>query len=169
MSALSIHPLDARHRDALAALLVDTVAQGGSVSFMHPLALDDAQAFWDASLAQAARGVRFVLGAFDGDTLVGTVTLHCDCPPNQPHRGEIAKMMTAVSHRRRGVGSALLREAEQIARQQGRTLLVLDTAVDEGATGFYEKLGYTLAGMIPDFALKPHGGLTGTNIFYKYL
>ena len=169
MSALSIHPLDARHRDALAALLVDTVAQGGSVSFMHPLALDDAQAFWDASLAQAARGVRFVLGAFDGDTLVGTVTLHCDCPPNQPHRGEIAKMMTAASHRGRGVGSALLREAEQIARQQGRTLLVLDTAVDEGATGFYEKLGYTLAGMIPDFALKPHGGLTGTNIFYKYL
>lgn len=169
MSALSIHPLDARHRDALAALLVDTVAQGGSVSFMHPLALDDAQAFWDASLAQAARGVRFVLGAFDGDTLVGTVTLHCDCPPNQPHRGEIAKMMTAVSHRGRGVGSALLREAEQMARQQGRTLLVLDTAVDEGATGFYEKLGYTLAGMIPDFALKPHGGLTGTNIFYKYL
>lgn len=169
MSALSIHPLDARHRDALAALLVDTVAQGGSVSFMHPLALDDAQAFWDASLAQAARGVRFVLGAFDGGTLVGTVTLHCDCPPNQPHRGEIAKMMTAASHRGRGVGSALLREAEQIARQQGRTLLVLDTAVDEGATGFYEKLGYTLAGMIPDFALKPHGGLTGTNIFYKYL
>jgi hypothetical protein len=48
-------------------------------------------------------------------------------------------------------------------------LLVLDTAVDEGATDFYRKLGYVLAGTIPDFALKPHGGLTGTNIFYKYL
>jgi GNAT superfamily N-acetyltransferase len=169
MSGFLIAPLDARHRDALATLLVDTVAQGGSVSFMHPLAQDDACAFWDASLAQAARGVRFVLGAFDGETLIGTVTLHCDCPPNQPHRGEIAKMMTAASHRGRGVGTALLQEAERVARQNGRSLLVLDTAVDEGATDFYQKLGYVLAGTIPDFALKPHGGLTGTNIFYKYL
>ena len=169
MSGFLIAPLDARHRDALATLLVDTVAQGGSVSFMHPLAQDDACAFWDASLAQAARGVRFVLGAFDGETLIGTVTLHCDCPPNQPHRGEIAKMMTAASHRGRGVGTALLQEAERVARQNGRSLLVLDTAVDEGATDFYQKLGYVLAGTIPDFALKPRGGLTGTNIFYKYL
>jgi ribosomal protein S18 acetylase RimI-like enzyme len=169
MSAMTIRSLDAQHRDALADLLVETVAHGGSVSFMHPLAQDDARAFWEASLAQAASGVRFVLGAFDGETLIGTVTLHCDCPPNQPHRGEIAKMMTAVSHRGRGVGTGLLQEAERIAQQNGRTLLVLDTAVDEGATDFYRKLGYILAGTIPDFALKPHGGLTGTNIFYKYL
>jgi ribosomal protein S18 acetylase RimI-like enzyme len=78
-------------------------------------------------------------------------------------------MMTAASHRGRGIGTALLQEAERLARQNGRTLLVLDTAVDEGATDFYRKLGYVLAGTIPDFALKPHGGLTGTNIFYKYL
>lgn len=169
MSALRIAPLDVRHRDALAALLVETVAHGGSVSFMHPLDRADAEAFWDGSLAIAARGGRIVLGAFDGDELAGTVTLHLDCPPNQPHRGEIAKMMTRKSHRGQGIGSALLREAERIARENNRKLLVLDTAVDEGATEFYRKLGYVLAGTIPDFALKPHGGLTGTNIFYKYL
>lgn len=169
MNALTIQLLDQRHRDALAGLLVETVAQGGSVSFMHPLSHEDACAFWDGSLAVVARGGRIVLGAFDGETLIGTVTLHIDCPPNQPHRGEIAKMMTRKEFRGRGVGSALLREAEKLARDKGRTLLVLDTAVDEGATEFYQKLGYHLAGMIPDFALKPHGGLTGTNIFYKYL
>ena len=91
MSAFHLSPLDHSHRDALAELLVETVAHGGSVSFMHPLAIEDARAFWDQSLVQAARGVRYVLGAFDGETLVGTVTLHLDCPPNQPHRGEIAK------------------------------------------------------------------------------
>ena len=169
MSALRLSALDHTHRDALAELLVETVASGGSVSFMHPLALDDAQAFWEQSLSQAARGARYVLGAFEGDALVGTVTLHLDCPPNQPHRGEIAKMMTRMSHRGRGVGSALLQEAERLARTNNRTLLVLDTAVDEGASDFYRKLGYTLAGTIPDFALKPHGGLTGTHIFYRYL
>lgn len=169
MSAFHLSPLDHSHRDALAELLVETVAHGGSVSFMHPLVIEDARAFWDQSLVQAARGVRYVLGAFDGETLVGTVTLHLDCPPNQPHRGEIAKMMTRVSHRGRGVGSALLQEAERLARHHHRSLLVLDTAVDEGAADFYRTLGYNLAGTIPDFALKPHGGLTGTHIFYKNL
>ena len=51
--------------------------------------------------------------------------------------------------------------------QHGRTLLVLDTAADEGASEFYERLGYTLTGEIPDYALKPLGGLTATKIYWK--
>jgi ribosomal protein S18 acetylase RimI-like enzyme len=46
-------------------------------------------------------------------------------------------------------------------------LLVLDTAVEDGASRLYERLGFTFAGIIPDFALKPHGGLTGTMIYWK--
>jgi ribosomal protein S18 acetylase RimI-like enzyme len=60
-----------------------------------------------------------------------------------------------------------MRAAEDLARQHGRTLLVLDTAADEGASGLYERLGFTLAGEIPDYALKPHGGLTATKIYWK--
>jgi ribosomal protein S18 acetylase RimI-like enzyme len=156
-------------RDGLVALLVETVAQGGSVSFMHPLAPEDAAAFWDRSLQAAARGERVVLGAFDGPDLVGTVTLHLDCPPNQPHRGEIAKMMTAVAHRGRGIAGALLAAAERIAAERGRTLLVLDTASDGGAARLYERMGWRLAGEIPDYALKPHGGLSGTLVYWKRL
>ncbi|MFN8828569.1 MAG: GNAT family N-acetyltransferase [Labrys sp. (in: a-proteobacteria)] len=171
MSDWMITPLSASegHAAALSGLLVETVAQGGSVSFMHPLAPAQARAFWDRSLAAAARGERIVLGAFDGDRLVGTVTLLLDFPENQPHRGEIAKMMTAVSHRRRGIASALLRAAEALAVAHHRTLLVLDTATEEGAAPLYESLGYTLVGEIPDFALKPHGGLTGTLVYWKRL
>jgi ribosomal protein S18 acetylase RimI-like enzyme len=153
----------------LIGLLIETVAHGGSVSFMHPLAPDAAQAFWDGSLAAAARGERIVFGAWDGDQLVGTVTLLLDLPPNQPHRAEIAKMMTRVSHRGRGIATALLRSAETAAIEKGRSLLVLDTAAEDGAAGLYERLGYTRAGEIPDFALKPHGGLTGTLIYWKRL
>jgi ribosomal protein S18 acetylase RimI-like enzyme len=143
------------------------VANGGSVSFMHPLAPAAAQAFWEGALAAAARGERIVLGAWDGEVLAGTVSLLLDCPPNQSHRAEIAKMMTRVSHRGRGLATALMRTAEQIAVARGRTLLTLDTAVEEGASGLYEKLGFTLAGIIPDYALKPHGGLTGTMVYWK--
>ena len=46
---------------------------------------------------------------------------------------------------------------------------MLDTASDEGAAGLYEGLGYRFAGEIPDFALKPHGGLTGTRLYWKRL
>ena len=152
---------------SLSEILVEVVARGGSVSFMHPLAPDAARAFWDGALAAAARGERIVLGALDGEILAGTVTLLLDCPPNQPHRAEIAKLMTRVSHRGRGVAAALMRAAEALAVRHGRTLLVLDTASEGGASGLYEGLGYVLAGTIPDYAFKPHGGLTGTMIYWK--
>ena len=154
---------------ALSETLIETVAHGGSVSFMHPLSQQDAEQFWTNSLGAADRGERIILGAFDGDSLVGTVTLLLDLPPNQPHRAEIAKMMTRVSHRHRGIATALLREAERTAIARKRWLLVLDTAEDEGAAGLYERMGFELTGLIPDYALKPHGGLTGTLIYWKRL
>jgi ribosomal protein S18 acetylase RimI-like enzyme len=169
MSAISIKQLGPSPsiRAALSDILIETVANGGSVSFMHPLTREQADAFWDKALASADRNERIVFGAFDGDTLAGTVTLHLDCPPNQPHRGEIAKMMTRISHRGRGIATALMHAAEAAAAECERTLLVLDTATDGGAADLYEKLGFTLTGEIPDYALKPHGGLTGTLIYWK--
>jgi ribosomal protein S18 acetylase RimI-like enzyme len=169
MSEIEIKALNAspKIREMLSEILVEVVANGGSVSFMHPLEPEKAKAFWDSALAAAARDERIVLGAWDGEVLVGTVTLLLDCPPNQPHRAEIAKLMTRLSHRGRGVAAALMRSAEDLAVKRRRTLLVLDTATEGGASGLYEGLGFTRAGEIPDYALKPHGGLTGTMIYWK--
>ena len=169
MSDIQIKALSASPEiyEALEAILMEVVAGGGSLGFMHPLEPTAARAFWTDALAAAERGERIVLGAWDRGMLAGTVTLLLQLPPNQPHRAEIAKMMTRVSHRGRGVATALVRKAEALAVEHGRTLLVLDTAEEEGASGFYEKLGYAFAGVIPDYALKPHGGLTGTKIYWK--
>ena len=60
-------------------------------------------------------------------------------------------------------------EAERLARAAGKSMITLDTAEDEGAAGFYAKLGYTAAGVLPEYAYKPHGGLTGTVLLYKRL
>jgi ribosomal protein S18 acetylase RimI-like enzyme len=150
-------------------MLIETVAAGGSVSFMHPLAPQAAAAFWTQSLRAADRGERIVLGARLGGALVATVTLDLATPPNQPHRADIAKMMTRVAHRGRGLARALMVEAERMSVEHGRWLLTLDTAEDDGASGFYEALGYSRAGLIPDYALKPHGGLTGTILYFKRL
>ena len=154
---------------SLADLLVETVAHGGSVSFMHPLAPEVAASFWADSFQRAASGGRVVLGALLGDEVIGTVTLDLATPPNQPHRAEIAKLMTRVSHRGKGIARSLMLEAERIAAEKNRTLLVLDTAAEDGAAHFYERLNYQRVGLIPDYALKPHGGLTGTIIYYKLL
>jgi hypothetical protein len=169
MSEIRVAPLQASPQvcAALSEILIEAVASGGSVSFMHPLAQQTADQFWRESLAAADRGDRIVLGAFDGESLIGTVTLLLSFPPNQPHRAEIAKMMSRISHRGRGVATALMRVAERLAAERGRTLLVLDTAVEGGASSLYEGLGFQLSGVIPDYALKPHGGLTGTMIYWK--
>ncbi len=169
MPPIEIRPLrfSAETRDALADLLVETVASGGSVSFMHPLSLDDARAFWEGSLKAADAGGRIVFGAYGGNELLGTVTLVLALPPNQPHRAEIAKMMTRVASRGQGIATALLGRAEREALSHGRSMLVLDTAADGGAAGLYERCGYIFAGELPDYALKPHGGLTGTLLYWK--
>ena len=153
----------------LTTMLVDVVADGGSVSFMAPLAPDTASAFWEQALAAAGRGERIVLGAWDGDVLAGTVTLLLDFPPNQPHRAEIAKLMTRPAYRERGIAASLITAVQDCASRLARTLLVLDTATDGGAAPLYERFGFTFAGEIPDFALKPHGGLTGTRLYWKRL
>lgn len=153
----------------LAALLMATVASGGSVSFMHPLSRADAEAFWRDSLAAAERGERILLGARSERRIVASVTLMFAPWPNQPHRAEIAKLMTAPEHRGRGIARALMLEAERLALARGRTLITLDTAEEDGAGAFYERAGYIRVGSIPGYALKPHGGLTGTVIYYKQL
>ena len=156
-------------RAVLSELLIEAVANGGSVSFMDPLRPEMADKFWESALSAAARDERIVLGAFDGDLLVGTVTLVLDLSQNQPHRAEIVKMITRISHRGRGVATALLRRAESMALARGRTLLVLDTASDGGAAPLYESVGFQLAGEIPDYAFKPHGGLSGAKFYWKRL
>ena len=102
----------------LSELLIETVAGGGSVSFMHPLRPDSADGFWNSALAAAGRDERIILGAWDGDLLAGTVTLLLDCAPNQPHRAEIVKMMTRSTHRGRGIATALMQRAEELAVQR---------------------------------------------------
>ena len=171
MPNLVIRPLEADEPTlaALARLLIETVAHNGSVSFLHPLSEAQARAFWSGSLAAAARGERIVIGAFLDGALKGTVTLLVNSPQNQAHRAEIAKMMTAFEARGRGIGGRLIAEAERLAAARGKTLINLDTATRDGASGFYENNGYAFAGEIPDFALTPLGEMSATRIYWKRL
>lgn len=56
--------------DALAAVLVDCVAGGASVSYMAPFSHDQARSAFEVVAAEVAQGRRLVLGAFAEAELV---------------------------------------------------------------------------------------------------
>src|ERR1700759_1097638 len=114
---------------ALSDVLIDCVEAGASVSFMLPITREKADAFWRSTAAGLARGERAVLIAEDENgAIAGTVQVIWAQPENQPHRADVAKMLVHRRARRRGVGAALMKAAEQAAREAGKSLLVLDTA-----------------------------------------
>jgi GNAT superfamily N-acetyltransferase len=154
--------------NALAELLIDCVEGGASVSFMHPLPRPRALAFWRQVAEGAARGERALLVAEDDTGIVGTVQLVLDQPENQPHRADLSKMLVHRRARRRGLGTALMQAAEQVARECGKSLLVLDTASAD-AERLYERSGWQRCGVIPGYALLPRGGVCATTYFYREL
>ena len=155
--------------DELAAVLVDCVAGGASVSFMAPFSHHDSLKFFRKVAASVAAGDTVLLAArFDG-RIIGTVQLGLDTPPNQPHRADVKKMLVHRSARRSGVGAALMAAAEDAARQRGRWLLVLDTVPGENGYRLYRRAGWTESGIIPNYALFPDGRLCDTALFWKRL
>lgn len=156
--------------DALAEVLVDCVDGGASVNFMAGLTLERARAFWLRTADAAAdddRALFIATRESDGE-IVGTVQMIPTGIENQPHRGEVAKMLVKRSARRNGLGATLMRAAEEAALDAGRTLLILDTASDD-AERLYAALGWIEAGRIPDYALMPDGAPCASIFFYRQL
>lgn len=153
----------------LAEILLDCVEGGASVGFMLPLSRTTAVAFWQRVAAGVAQGERALLIAEDAHGPVGTVQLVLSQPDNQPHRADLAKMLVHRRGRRMGLGAALMRGAEAMARDGGKTLLVLDTVTGGDAERLYTRLGWTRCGVVPNFALFPGGGYCDTTYFYRAL
>jgi GNAT superfamily N-acetyltransferase len=162
---------DPAEAGALADVTLDVVEGGASVGFMLPLPRERVLLFWRGCQAGAERGERILLVAEEVATgkIVGTVQVILAMPDNQPHRGDIAKMQVHRAARRRGLGAALMRAAEEAALAAGKTVLVLDTVTGSDAERLYAGLGWLRVGVIPDYALWPNGGLCSTTIFYRKL
>jgi GNAT superfamily N-acetyltransferase len=168
-----IDTAEASHADqlipALADVLLDCVAGGASVGFMHPMPRADAERFWAKVLDDVGAGERILLVGRESGSgrVVGTVQLIVGQMPNQPHRADVSKMLVHRGARRQGLATGLMRRIEQVARLAGKTVLVLDTAVGGDAESLYERLDWVSVGQIPDYALLPEGGFCATRIFYK--
>ena len=156
--------------DALAEVLIDCVDDGASVGFMAPLPRERALAFWQRVAEGVAQGERVLLVAEDeAGRIVGTVQLQMALPDNQPHRGDVAKMLVRRDARRRGIAGRLMAALDDAARREGKTVLVLDTVTGGAAERLYERAGWQRVGVVPKYALMPDGAFCATTFFYKHL
>jgi GNAT superfamily N-acetyltransferase len=139
------------------------------VSFLAPLTVEAAEAWWQRILSASHPRAVFMV-ARNAEGIVGTVQLHPAWAPNQPHRGEVAKLLVHRDHRRAGLGTQLMHAVEGAACAAGFRLLTLDAKRGGGADCLYRRLGWNLAGMIPRFAFDPDGQTPhDAVIFYKEL
>jgi GNAT superfamily N-acetyltransferase len=166
----SLSPKEAAEQiGALSKVLIDCVEGGASVSFMLPMTQGKADRFWTGVAEGVAAGERLLLVAEEGGEVVGTVQVVLGQPENQPHRADISKMLVHRKARKRGVGAALMRAAEDAARKAGKTVLVLDTVTGSDGERLYSRLGWERVGVIPNYALWPQGGLCSTTYFHKQI
>lgn len=156
---------------ALADILRACVEGGASVNFVLPFTQQDSEAWWRRAVLPALReGERRLLVARVGGRILGTVQLALAPQPNQPHRAEVTKLLVHPDGRRQGLARALMTRLEEVARGEGRRLLILDTVEGSAAERLYRSLGWTLLGVVPRFAVSTdRARLEGSTFFWKEL
>jgi ribosomal protein S18 acetylase RimI-like enzyme len=159
----------ARERGRLAEILADCVNSGSSVSFMWPFTVEDAATWWGGVIETVASGKTVLFGGYVDGSLVGTVQLSFDVPPNQLHRGDVRKLLVHREARKQGIAAALMSALEETARTRNLSLLTLDTGTGTPAERLYSRLGFVKTGIIPGYALNPDGSICDTTIFWKAL
>jgi GNAT superfamily N-acetyltransferase len=159
--------LNPRQLEDLCALLIDAVEGGASLGFLKPMVPERARTYWEDVARAVQAGDKALLVAEIEGAILGTVQVVLEMPQNQPHRGEISKMIVHTKVRQLGLGMRLLVAAEERAHIAGKSLLVLDTQTGSAAEHLYRKAGYSPLPPLPDYALTPDGVLAPTTIFWK--
>ena len=153
----------------LAEIVIACVDDGASVGFLAPLAPDKARMFWRQAATKVGGGKRSIVGAWCDGVLVGTGTLDLAMAENQRHRAEVQKILVHPAGRRRGLGRQIMHALEDIAAEQGRSLLTLDTRAGDPGEALYRAEHWQEAGRIPDFARAADGTPHEAIVFWKRL
>ena len=176
MEPVTVERLDVngarRHRDALAAVLVDCVEGGASVSFMAPFTHDEARGV--LRLGRTGHRRRRACAACcvprrrGGRHRPGRSGLAAE--PAAP-RATSPSCSSTARRDSRGIGRLLMERAEAEARAAG---LDAARARHRHRRSRAERLvrttwGGTKVGVIPNFALYPDGRPCDTTVFWKAL
>jgi ribosomal protein S18 acetylase RimI-like enzyme len=99
---------------------------------------------WHDPLADVRRKIaqkdHLLLVALMHGTLIATVMVGYD-----GHRGWLYRVAVAATHRRQGIGRAMVRAAEERLRERGCPKINLQVeGGNRAVVGFYERLGYAV-------------------------
>ncbi|MGY3416051.1 ribosomal protein S18 acetylase RimI-like enzyme [Bacillus mycoides] len=151
--------------EELSELLKTVVNDEASIGFLPPLEQKEATNYWQTVLAPEV--ILYV--AKINNEVAGSIQLHLVTKPNGIHRAEICKLMTHPNYGRNGIGRLLMQKAEERAKRENRSLLVLDTREGDSSNRLYKSLGFQESGKIPGYAISPNGELDATVIYYKMI
>ena len=115
-------------------------------------------AWWAARVADP-RGLSLAFGAFDGDELVGTVTLEFTAKPKTRHKAHLIGMFVNAAARGLGAGRALV-DAALAAAAERPGVKVVTLTVTEGnvpALALYRACGFQAFGTEPLAIATPDG------------
>jgi L-amino acid N-acyltransferase len=149
MQFVRCHPQ--QHAAAILEILNEAIAHSTALYEYRPRTPQDMLAWF----AEKSTGRFPIIGALEGDTLVGFATYGT-------FRARAAYKYTVEhsvyvhkDHRGRGIGTALMRELIAAAREQQYHVLVggIDIA-NAGSVSMHERLGFTYAGTVRQAAYK---------------
>jgi len=178
-TSLTVRPASIERLDAdaymaaipdLTTLLVDAVEGGAGVNFLAGVDPADAESWWRERIGAVADGtITPVVAVGEDGRIVGSTLLIRSRNANSPHRAEIGKVIVLRTARRQGLARALMTAAEDLARSEGRWLLLLDTESGSAAEMLYLSMGWHEFGVVPDHSFSASGVLGPTTFFWKDL
>lgn len=132
------------------------------------------QACFPPGISYSKTTLKYFLTLTSADCIVATndsSTVGFILTEENPPLAHVITLDIAESHRRRGVGSALLTESEKNLGRRGVRQILLETAVNnEAAIGFWQRHGYGVAATLKRYYLGRldayeirkilHGGVT---------
>ncbi|MFI6860269.1 GNAT family N-acetyltransferase [Streptomyces sp. NPDC050421] len=149
--ATTAQDIDQDRRQALINCWIDVSNAGGAAGFpFPPIDEGDAAPVLEAIVESLAPRTNHLLMALDDDELVGWLNVRRDAYALIAHWGTLHHVQTHTSRRGQGIGSALVKEAHRMAREDmGLEQLHLAARAGEGLETFYESLGWKEIGRWP--------------------
>jgi len=138
-------------------VFMETVNRGSALGFLPPITRDIARDYWISLLPELASRSRLLLVAFSDDRVIGSGQLELSQRSNSPHRADVQRLFVARAVSGQGVGTSLMHALHDAARQNGRTLITLNTRRGNPAEDLYKALGYKEVGVIPGWTIGPTG------------
>jgi GNAT superfamily N-acetyltransferase len=142
-------PLTDELREQVLRLWVDVTNAGGAVGFVPPVTAVQVRPTAEKSLDAVRDGTDRLLAGFDDGRLVALLFVADNAHFLKTHWRTLKRVMVMPGSQGRGYGSALMREADAVARKMGLDALQVTVRSGSGTEDFYARLGYREVGRVP--------------------